>query len=95
MDGCERAFRWMAYLVISAVVRSLRSCLSTVTAADLKMPPPPFSMSTPCPNAVLGSPEFSLQSQDADWPLTTRLHSAKPTQCEVAPDGQKSASSLP
>ena len=63
VDGCERAFRWMAYLVISAVVRSLRSCLSTVTAADLKMPPPPFSMSTPCPNAVLGSPEFSCRAR--------------------------------
>lgn len=42
-----------AHFVISAVVRSLRSCRSTVTAADLKMPPPPLIIFTPWPKAVL------------------------------------------
>ena len=51
-----------AHLVMSAVVRSLRSCRSTMTAADLKMPPPPFSIFTPFPRAVLGSSKTSWKA---------------------------------
>ena len=51
-----------AHLVMSAVVSSLRSCLSTMTAADLKMPPPPFSIFTPFPRAVLGSSRTSWEA---------------------------------
>ena len=41
--------------VMSPVVISFLSIRKTATAADLKMPPPPFSMFTPCPSVVFGS----------------------------------------